>query len=76
MNKNLQTLVGAIDTAFCAAVTMVSDLGALVFFTHTRVPIPETMVFAKQNIFLIRETISPVAKTMVSSLTMMRSCPW
>ena len=51
MEKTLQTMVYATDTVFFAAVTVGSDVGTMVFFTHGMVPIAETMVFAKQNIF-------------------------
>jgi hypothetical protein len=68
MDKTLQTLVGGTDTNFFAAVTVVSDVGTMGFFTQTMVPIPETLVFAKQTILLITETIFPVAKTTVSDL--------
>jgi hypothetical protein len=44
-------MVGATDTFFFAAVTIVSGIG--------------TMVFAGQTIFLARETVSPVPGRML-----------
>jgi hypothetical protein len=51
-------MVGATDTIFFAAVTVVSGAGTTVVFTHSVVPVTKTIVFATHNIFLIRETIS------------------
>ena len=64
-------MVGATDTVFFAAVTIVSDVGAMVFFTQILVPIPETMVFLNERIFLVRKTIFPVAKKTVSGFDTM-----
>jgi hypothetical protein len=60
--QNLEYLGQRDRHRFFAAMTVVFDLWTIVFLTHTRVPIPDTMVFAIQTIFLIRETIVPVAK--------------
>jgi hypothetical protein len=49
MNKTLQTMVGATDTIFFAAVTMVSDVYTMVFFTQTMVPIPGTIFLVNQK---------------------------
>ena len=66
MDETLKTVVGATDTVFFATMTVGSDVGTKVFFSHTMVSIPAKMVFARQTIFLIRETMVPVARTIVS----------
>ena len=71
MDKTLQTMVGATDSFFRAAVTVVSDAGKMVFFAHTAVPITATMIFASEKIFLLGETMFPVAKRMVSGFDTM-----
>jgi hypothetical protein len=50
-------MVRAIDTIFFAALTMVSDAGNMVFFTHTIVSIPEIMIFSNEKIIWTAETI-------------------
>ena len=55
-------MVGATDTVFFAAVTVVSDVGTMVFFTQTLVPVPETMVLLEREDLLDREDHFPGRK--------------
>ena len=71
MIKTLQTMVSATDTVYFAAVAVVSDAGTMVFFTHTRVPIPETGVLSNEKIFPAAETIFPANQKMVSGFATM-----
>ena len=64
-------MVGATETTFCAAVTVVSVVVKMVCIMQTMVSIPETMVFSNEKIFLVRKTIFPVAKKMVSGFDTM-----
>ena len=66
MDKTLHTMVGATDTIFFAAATMVPIAETMVFFTHTVVSIPNTVVSSSEKIFLTRKTMVPGAKRMVS----------
>ena len=59
-------MVGGTDTVFCEAVTVLSEVRKMVFFMHSMVPIPATVIIASQKIRLIRGTISPLTKKMVS----------
>jgi len=58
-------MVGATDTIFCAALTLVSDVATMVFFTQTIVSIPETMFISNEKIFWTAGTIFQPTQKMV-----------
>ena len=57
-------VVRATCTIFLAVLIVVFGATTSGFFTHTRVPVPETMAFAMQSLFFARKTIGPVSPKM------------
>ncbi len=71
MDKTSQTLAGATDTIFCAAVTLVFNLESMVLLIHTRVPIPDSMIFASlTTVFVVSTMLFVVLTIVLFTLTM------
>jgi hypothetical protein len=52
ISDNIRSIVYANDTIVCPAMTVVSDIVKIACVTQTMVPIPQTMVFLNEKIFL------------------------